>query len=1747
MIIIQLLKKQGVNHSALLTNVLLLLAVSFVFFADGPLTSDVIFDPIHTTGQHITGYSINAGSGSAPIDQYVTSVQLRNPLRNHVQQLNALTNTGFSSSDGTTTQTLSFSKFINGVETINSQFITDYVYSVADSFEDILTLKKPTGTITPSDAFFEYELLFNNGLTTLVDQDGVLTDLIGTTVSIGAQDYVIIAATSAVSGTTTSISMDLLYPDLQETLSLGDTGNYLSNNKDYEVTITNVVLNPLPKVTFGVSGGDFNDVTFTLNEGETTFLSNNVPFVLNTVESNSTPPPSTISGLASTTPLGESHSLALEDGIIIFVDTTNNAIRVLNSSAQMIYTLAGDPNSPPDYEDSTGNFALFNNPRGIVQSLAEPDLFYVADTGNHVIRQLNVSGSLHSSNPTAIVTTIAGTGTLGDSVGDGSTDMDALTAAFNSPEDLYIQQGSSSLIDSLYVFDNGNTKLKKVENQGGLNNGLWKVNPLPGRTADTSLDCGEDAPNHYIGNDHQYAVDHFAMSNTTAGLRDLTTSYEYFADTGNNMIRAYGKHCNDIGSACIGLVSGLQLIEVAGNCVPGYIDGADGNAAFNAPQGITLDNNGNLYVADTNNHVIRKIVPTFSPSPSLELIGGVVTTIAGVGTPGYMDGSSTVAQFSSPTTIAFDASTNSLYVYDTGNFKLRQISLNDGVVTTVAGGSSNVGDIDFYLGGTHLQLNDGDVQDGPLSNDYGFTPSGLQIDGLVLDTSFVHINATPEVVVGSTTTPFTLHSLAYRIVPDTPLILSPQMSLPEVLSTPKILPGSFNMTYDGTKQTRTPFSIDAVGYDTYTLTFTDAADVTYTVPYLTTVGGLHFGSGSDSLVFLEGLIDAPPAIDGSGNPVQPPDLYVIGAGDSFILNGDANDLLDGDEIGSVHRYDSYDPLTNQVTFTTLVSGAPKTTVVALGPSTLPGVLAEGLFIYNGYSHIVYVATISGTTGTIVPPLAIDLNADGVVAGETSLTVKGGGVLDLGNGYESLGGVWTSATSDWDNTLMTLTSSTLPFTLTTPYEAFGHNSTLQATLPDCSLDDPAIVCSAFDFTETEASLTLINNKAYLAYVQVYIDGCTPVEETLTNLQLGDTTTFDFIDCTDQETAGVTIQKSFTLSYQTGSGSNPTIVSILGDVIAPVIGPFPVCAEELTTFTLDETAGVLDFSSTVSSTCGLQPLGIGGSPAGVTDYGATFLYGSSSTDSTSVTVDYPDSQIKPTLAFFTDEQTSTCDTPFDCSAAGLNCGTVIDSCGNTVNCGTCTLTGESCGAGGTPNVCAPGTCTPLTDAVACLGMACGNATDGCGGLVVCGTCAPGKMCDSSFMCVDDTTICTPNTCTDLGLNCGTVDDGCGTTLNCGTCTVAGESCGAGGTANICAPGTCTPFNVTNACDDVNLNCGNVTDGCSALIDCGTCALGQTCTDNVCTGTGTCTPSTCADLNAVCGGIGDGCGTTLNCGACSGNATCSSNQCVGGTSCSVDSDCAGSNVCTSGVCVPLNTTVTEFEFDIDDGDADKFTMEEDDMLVIKGLANEYHIRLDRIFSSDKLRFKSTDADFSSFSIEEEGDLINLDLNGNDDYDINIKSLKVDQDDEDAKIEVDVGEGDDSDNSDDDDSGNNNNNNNNQQQSVCGDGVCGSTESVFACPTDCGTTTTTTTTSSSTGVGSGSGSTGSSSNTGSSGGYGGATVITEEKGISIWIWVGLITAVVALIAILLMTQFGKKGKQQNIPVTQPKKTMSKFGPPSW
>lgn len=142
---------------------------------------------------------------------------------------------------------------------------------------------------------------------------------------------------------------------------------------------------------------------------------------------------------------------------------------------------------------------------------------------------------------------------------------------------------------------------------------------------------------------------------------------------------AYSPFYAPMGHAAL-ISVGITTTTLAGSFVDsGYIDGTGTAARFSSPMGIATDGTS-LYIADTGNNAIRKIV----------IATGKVTTLAGSTSAGYVNGSGISAQFNKPTSVVTDGT--NLYVTDVGNNAVRKIEISSGTVSTLAGtGASGLG------------------------------------------------------------------------------------------------------------------------------------------------------------------------------------------------------------------------------------------------------------------------------------------------------------------------------------------------------------------------------------------------------------------------------------------------------------------------------------------------------------------------------------------------------------------------------------------------------------------------------------------------------------------------------------------------------------------------------------------------------------------------------------------------------------------------------------------------------------------------------------------------------------------------------------------------------------------------------------------------------------------------------------------------------------------------------------------------
>jgi len=305
-------------------------------------------------------------------------------------------------------------------------------------------------------------------------------------------------------------------------------------------------------------------------------------------------------------------------GNVYVADRFNNRIRKI-SSAGVVTTLAGSGTRA--FANGTGTEASFAKPSGVVVDVSGS--IYVADAEDSRIRKISAAG---------VVTTLAGSGSHGFADGTGTA------ASFNYPMGVAVDGAGN-----VYVADQFNERIRKINSTG-------VVTTFAGSGTYGFADGTGTA----------------ASFNGPSGVAVDCTGNVYVADRSNHRIRKISP---------TGVVTTL-----AGSGIYGFADGTGTAASFNTPSGVAVDRAGNVYVADAYNNRIRKISPA-----------GVVTTLAGSGTAGYSNGTGTAASFYNPCGLAVDEADN-IYVADFWNHRIRKIS-PEGEVTTVAG-SGTVGYID---------------------------------------------------------------------------------------------------------------------------------------------------------------------------------------------------------------------------------------------------------------------------------------------------------------------------------------------------------------------------------------------------------------------------------------------------------------------------------------------------------------------------------------------------------------------------------------------------------------------------------------------------------------------------------------------------------------------------------------------------------------------------------------------------------------------------------------------------------------------------------------------------------------------------------------------------------------------------------------------------------------------------------------------------------------------------------------------
>ena len=311
-------------------------------------------------------------------------------------------------------------------------------------------------------------------------------------------------------------------------------------------------------------------------------------------------------------------------GNVYVADTNNSTIRKIGVNG-VVTTLAGAAGQTGG-NDGAGAGARFNYPFGV--AVDATGNIYAADFGNSTIRKITAGGT---------VTTLAGSAGL-----SGSPDGLGSGARFDHPSAVAVDGAGN-----VYVIDTSNQTVRKVSAGGS-------VSTLAGTPGTNGRADGTGAAARFF---------------YPAGIAVTSAGTIYVADTGNHTLRVV-------------TAAGAVTTLAGGAGVSGIADGVGGEARFAYPDGVAMDGAGNLYIADHDNHTIRKMNPA----------GGVTTLAGAAGIPGSADGAGGAARFSGPTGVAVDGSGN-VYVADAGNTSIRKISAN-GTVTTFAGVSGVAGSFD---------------------------------------------------------------------------------------------------------------------------------------------------------------------------------------------------------------------------------------------------------------------------------------------------------------------------------------------------------------------------------------------------------------------------------------------------------------------------------------------------------------------------------------------------------------------------------------------------------------------------------------------------------------------------------------------------------------------------------------------------------------------------------------------------------------------------------------------------------------------------------------------------------------------------------------------------------------------------------------------------------------------------------------------------------------------------------------------
>jgi len=394
-------------------------------------------------------------------------------------------------------------------------------------------------------------------------------------------------------------------------------------------------------------------------------------------------------GLATSAKLGFPNGLAVDgSGDILIADTTSCAIRKISTAASTISTVAGTGSCGYSGDGAAATSAQLSQPYGV--AVDRSGNIFIADTSNCVIREVSSANSQ--------ISTVAGNDSAGCGYsGDGTL---ATSSQLNQPYGVAVDRS-----DDIFIADYNNSVIREVSASTG------SISTVAGVAVPDLNHMGQMIGLPAYSGDGYLATDaEFAFLNDTpygAGLATDRSGNVFVADTANNAVRKI--------SASTGIIT-----TVAGNGLIGY--SGDGGPASSAqlfyPRDVAVDGSGNIFIMDTGNCVIRKVTAT---TGIISTVAGTLPDSSGHYFCGYSgDGGPATSAQLYPIDLLIPAggvavdSSGNLFIADTGNGVIREVSASTGIINTVAG--------------TPLSLYVGTGDGGPATSATLNAPYGVAVD-----------------------------------------------------------------------------------------------------------------------------------------------------------------------------------------------------------------------------------------------------------------------------------------------------------------------------------------------------------------------------------------------------------------------------------------------------------------------------------------------------------------------------------------------------------------------------------------------------------------------------------------------------------------------------------------------------------------------------------------------------------------------------------------------------------------------------------------------------------------------------------------------------------------------------------------------------------------------------------------------------------------------------------------------------------